>query len=159
MLMTGYEQRKPCQPLLDAFRLRVGTPQSGSLEPEPLGHFKSPYLESGGKRVYVRFHAAWPVACSDPNAQVIAYGRDNQPVIILCRAGAGRVVLMGDPCFAMNVNLEYENGAPFEGLRENADFWRWLLTMLRGEPMWVPPLLQGGDTDSKPGEANKEAGS
>ena len=152
MLMTGYEQRTPCQSLLNAFKLRVGTPQSGSLEPEPLGHFKSPYLESGGKRVYVRFHAAWPVACSDPNAQVMAYGRDNQPVIVLCRFGAGRVVLIGDPCFATNMNLEYENGAPFEGLRENADFWRWLLAMLRGEPMWVPPLLQGD-------EPAKEAGS
>jgi len=159
MLMTGYEQRMPSAALLNAFRLRVGPPQSGSLEPEPLGHFKSPYLESEGKRVYVRFHAAWPVACSDPNAQVIAYGRDNQPVILMCRVGAGRVLLIGDPCFATNMNLEYENGAPFEGLRENADFWRWLLTMLRGEPMWVPPMLQGGDMNPTPGEPGKEAGS
>jgi hypothetical protein len=159
LLMTGYEQRAPCVPLLDAFQLRVGPPQGGSLEPEPLGHFKSPYLESGGKRVYVRFHAAWPVACSDPNAQVMAYGRDNQPVIIMRRFGAGRVLLIGDPCFATNMNLEYENGAPFEGLRENADFWRWLLTMLRGEPMWVPPMLQGGDANTTPGEPDKGAGS
>jgi hypothetical protein len=141
-----------CQPLLGAFKLRVGTPQSGSLEPEPLGHFKSPYLESGGKRVYVRFHAAWPVASDDPNARVIAYGRDDLPVIVESRFGAGEVVLIGDPCFALNVNLENENGAPFEGLRENADFWRWLLTRLRDEPMWVPPALQGN-------EPNKEAGS
>ena len=156
ILMTGYEQRTPCLPLLNAFRMQVGTPQNSLLEPEPLGHFKSPYLENEGKRVYVRFHAAWPVACSDPNAQVIAYGRDNLPVIIQCRSGAGRVLLIGDPCFAENMNLEYENGAPFEGLRENADFWRWLLTRVRGEPMWVPPLLQGGEPGTTPG---KEAGS
>jgi hypothetical protein len=152
ILMTGYEQRMPCQPLLDAFALRVGTPQGGSLEPEPLGHFKSPYLESGGKRVYVRFHAAWPVAGSDPNARVIAYGRDNLPVIVLSKFGAGKIVLVGDPCFALNMNLENEDGTPFEGLRENADFWRWLLTLLRDEPMWVPPALQGD-------EPKKEAGS
>jgi hypothetical protein len=159
LLTTGYEQRAPCLPLLEAFQLRMGPPQGGSLEPEPLGHFKSPYLESEGKRVYVRFHAAWPVACSDPNAQVMAYGRDNRPVIIMRRFGAGRVLLIGDPHFATNMNLEYENGAPFEGLRENADFWRWLLTMLRGEPMWVPPLLQGGDANAVPDDSNKGAGS
>ncbi len=159
ILTTGYEQRVPCLPLLDAFGLRVGMPQGSSLEPEPLGHFKSPYLESQGKRVYVRFHAAWPVAAADPNAQPIAYGRDNQPVIIMHRFGAGKVLLIGDPCFAMNMNLEFENGAPFEGLRENADFWRWLLTMIRGEPMWIPPLLQSGDTNATPSQSNREAGS
>ena len=159
ILMTGYEQTAPCLPLLDAFKLQVGPPQGGWHEPEPLGYFKSPYLESGGKRVYVRFHAAWPVACSDPNAQVIAYGRDNQPVIVMRPFGAGRVLFVGDPCFATNANLEYENGAPFEGLRENADFWRWLLTMVRGEPMWVPPALQGNEANATPGEPNKGAGS
>ena len=158
MLMTGYEQRTPSAAMLDAFGLRVGMRQSASLEPEPLGHFKSPYLESEGKRVYVRFHAAWPVAATEPN-EVIAYGRDNQPVIIMRRVGAGKVLLIGDPYFATNMNLENENGAPFEGLRENADFWRWLLTMLRGEPMWIPPLLQGGNPSPAPGESNKEAGS
>lgn len=157
MLMTGYEQRAACLPLLNAFHMQVGAP-SGSLEPEPLGHFKSPYLESEGKRVYVRFHAAWPVACNDPNAQVIAYGRDNQPVIVMCRVGAGRVLLIGDPCFALSMNLEYENGAPFEGLRENADFWRWLLTIVRGEPMWVPPLLKSDDPNAVTDGLNKEAG-
>jgi hypothetical protein len=156
ILTTGYEQRMPCLPLLDVFGLQLGTPQSGSLEPEPLGHFKSPYLESEGKRVYVRFHAAWPLAAGEPNAQVIAYGRDNQPVIIMRRLGAGRFLLIGDPCFAMNMNLEYENGAPFEGLRENADFWRWLLAMIRGEPMWVPPLLQGSDATSTSPQSNGE---
>jgi hypothetical protein len=89
----------------------------------------------------------------------MAYGRDNQPVIIVRRFGAGRVLLIGDPCFATNMNLEYENGAPFEGLRENADFWRWLLTMLRGEPMWVPPMLQGGDSNTTPDDSNKGTGS
>ena len=89
----------------------------------------------------------------------MAYGRDNQPVIIMRRFGTGRVLLIGDTCFAMNMNLEYESGAAFEGLRENPDFWRWLLTMVRGEPMWVPPMLQGGDANPAPGDPNREAGS
>jgi hypothetical protein len=143
ILMTGYEQRAPSQPLLEAFGLRIGLAESRGREPPALGHFKSPYLESEDRRVYVRFHAAWPVVCDDPNATVIANGRDNRPVIVMRRVGEGRVLLIGDPFFATNMNLEYENGAPFEGLRENADFWRWLLSMLRGEPMWVPPMLQG----------------
>jgi hypothetical protein len=151
ILTTGYEQRTASLPLLRAFGMRLGLAQSDEVEPEALGHFKSPYLESQGKRVYVRFHAAWPVACDDPNERVIAYGRDNVPVIVMRRLGKGVVLLIGDPCFAENVNLEWENGAPFDGLRENADFWRWLLTMLRGGPMWVPPALQaepGGEGGS-----------
>ena len=159
IVTTGYDQAGPSLPLLDAFGLHVGTAERKSLEPEPLGHFKSPYLESQDRRVYVRFHAAWPVAGSDPNTRVIAYGRDNRPVAILHRFGAGKVLLVGDTCFAMNVNLEWENGAPFEGLRENADFWRWLLTMLRNEPMWIPPALQGGQASPAPAESGKEAGS
>ena len=159
IITAGYDQAGPSLPLLDAFGLHVGTAGRDSPEPEPLGHFKSPYLESQDRRVYVRFHAAWPVACSDPNQRVIAYGRDNRPVAILRRFGAGKVLLIGDTCFAMNVNLEWENGVPFEGLRENADFWRWLLSMLRDEPMWIPPALQSGQAPPAPAESGKEAGS
>ncbi len=151
ILTAGYEQAGPSTPLLDAFGLRVGSADNPLREPTPLGYFKSPYLESEGKRVYVRFHAAWPVVSTDPNAHVIAYGPGNQPVIIMKRLDAGIVVLVGDTCFAMNKNLEYENGAAFEGLRENADFWRWLLSMLRDETMWVPPALQSQSTGATPG--------
>ena len=73
---------------------------------------------------------------------MIAYGRDNQPVIIVRKIGAGKAVLIGDTCFAMNKNLEWESGEPFEGLRENADFWRWFLTVLRDEPMWLPEAVR-----------------
>ena len=47
--------------------------------------------------------------------------------------------MIGDTGFAMNKNLEWENGAPFEGMRENADFWRWFITYLNDQPMWIPP--------------------
>jgi hypothetical protein len=157
IMTVGYDEAGPSRPLLKAFGLRVGMPGSESLEPEPFGHFKSPYMEADGKRVYVRFHAAWPVTCSDPNAHVFAYGRDNRPVMVMRRFGKGIVLLVGDTCFAMNKNLEYENGAAFEGLRENADFWRWLLTILRNQPMWVPPLLRGNPADAAGGPSREAA--
>ncbi|MFW6108267.1 MAG: hypothetical protein ACOC8D_00490, partial [bacterium] len=71
--------------------------------------------------------------------QVVAYGRGDTQVILLRRLGSGKVVLVGDTGFAMNKNLERKDGRPFEGMRENADFWRWLLTLLRDQPAWVPP--------------------
>ncbi len=142
LIMTvGQDRAGPSLPLLKQFGFGIGP--DDSFEPAPLGHFKSPYLESAGQRVYVRFHAAWPIRCTDPNARVIAYGRDNQPAILLRRVGAGKVILIGDTFFATNQNLENEDGTPFEGLRENADFWRWLMALLRDEQVWIPPMLQG----------------
>jgi hypothetical protein len=50
------------------------------------------------------------------------------------------VILVGDSEFATNANLEHEGGEPFEGLRENADFWRWLISYyVRGEKDWWRP--------------------
>lgn len=142
LIMTvGYDRADASRPLLDRFGFSFGT--TDTREPAPLGHFKSPYLESEGRRVYVRFHAAWPIQCEDLSARVIAYGRGNHPVILLRRVGAGKVVLIGDTFFATNQNLEHEDGTPFEGLRENADFWRWLIALLRDEQVWIPPALQG----------------
>ncbi len=157
IITAGHDEVGPIEPLLSAFDLRVGLTHDKSLEPEPMGHFKAPYLESESRRVYVRFHAAWPVACDDPAAHVMAYGKGNRPVMVMRRFGTGKVLLIGDTCFAMNKNLEWENGAPFEGLRENADFWRWLLTVLRDQPMWVPPALSDGAAGTAPGQANEEA--
>ena len=51
----------------------------------------------------------------------------------------GTFVLVGDTGFAMNKNLEWEDGRPFEGMRENADFWRWFLTDLTDQTRWIPP--------------------
>ena len=108
-------------------------------EPQPLGHFKVPYVDAGEYKSYVRYWAAWPVACTATNAQVIAYGHGDKPVIVQRTIGKGKVVVIGDTCFAMNKNLEREDGQPIEGMRENAHFWRWFLTALRDQPMWVPP--------------------
>ena len=143
IMIAGYDDAGPSRELLSDFGFAIGADKYDGREPVPMGYFKSPYLRSQDQRVYVRFHAAWPVTCDDPAAQVIAYGKDNLPVIILRRVGAGKVVVIGDTNFAANDNLEIEDGQPFEGLRENADFWRWFITLLRDEPVWIPPALQG----------------
>jgi hypothetical protein len=142
IIMVGLQEAAPSRSLLSLFGFTVGASGPDPPEPQAMGHFKSPYLRSGDQRVYVRFHAAWPITCNDPQAQVLVYGQNNLPVIILRRLGAGKVVVIGDTCFAMDKNLEHEGGEPFEGLRENADFWRWFITRLRDQEMWVPPALQ-----------------
>jgi len=120
----------------------------GAIAPEPLGYFKVPYLTG----IYVRFHAAWPIRCIDPKSVVAANGRDELPVIIWRSEGKGKVVLIGDSEFATNQNLENEGGQPFEGMRENADFWRWLISYyIRGEKDWWHP------TPPAPPAAEKKA--
>jgi DNA-binding transcriptional LysR family regulator len=122
-----------------------GAAEGRGPEPKPFGHFKAPYYNGGDYMAYVRFHAAWAVESSDPNAQPLAYGpRDpltgrDPTVILMRRLGRGKVVVVADSEFATNQNLENEGGQPFEGLRENADFWRWLLSYLNDQPMWIPP--------------------
>ena len=143
IITVGMDKAGPGRSLLSMFGFTIGSERPDVLEPTPLGYFKSPYLSSGSRQVFVRFHAAWAVYCNDPQARVIAYGRNDQPVIIMRKFGAGKVVVIGDTCFAMNKNLEWEGGEPFEGMRENADFWRWFITVLRDqEGSWIPPALQ-----------------
>lgn len=144
VFMAGLDRAGPSSSLLSMLGFSIGNPESNPVEPEAMGHFKSPYLKtpSGDKRVHVRFHAAWPVTCNDPSARVIANGHNDLPVIILRQLGAGKVVVIGDTCFVENKNLEWEGGEPFEGMRENADFWRWFITQLRDQDMWIPPALR-----------------
>jgi hypothetical protein len=150
IVTTGYDDAGPRSTLLSEYGFTIGVDGPDGREPVPMGHFKSPYLRSGDKQVYVRFHAAWPVHCDDPEARVLAYGRGDLPAIVLRRVGAGKVVVVGDTHFATNANLEREDGQPFEGMRENADFWRWFLTVLRDQPAWVPPALQEGTESGSP---------
>lgn len=146
---VGYEQSASSRSLLRRFGLYVGLPDDELLatDPEPMGHFKSPFVQIQDYMAHVRFHAAWPVGSYEPDAQVIAYGPGDRPVILARRIGAGRFVLVGDTSFAMNKNLEHEGGEPFEGMRENADFWRWLLAYLTDRPAWLPsgPATQPGN--------------
>jgi hypothetical protein len=153
IITVGLERAESSRSLLSLFGFNIGTSGPDPPEPEAMGHFKSPYLSSGDQQVFVRLHAAWPVSCNDPSARVITYGKNNLPVIIMRRLGAGKVVVIGDTCFAMNKNLEWEGGEPFEGMRENADFWRWFITQLRDEEMWIPPALQSRPESGQNGTA------
>ena len=138
---VGYDRRGPSEALLDDFGFRIGDPDHPH-EPQPMGHFKSPYLrlDNQGRMAYVRFHAGWPVTCTAPKdkVRVIAYGRGNIPIIVRRNVGDGKVVVIGDTGFAMNKNLERRGGEAFEGMRENADFWRWLIPRLTDRPEWNP---------------------
>jgi len=137
---VGYDTSRPSRRLLSEFGFTAGRPSDVPLtrEPLPMGYFKVPFLRKEDYTAYVRFHAAWPIRCEDPQAQVIAYGPGDLPLIMVRQVGRGKVAVIGDTCFAMNKNLEHENGAPFEGMRENADFWRWFIPNLTGRPKWTP---------------------
>ena len=157
VVMVGLDHAGPSRSLLSLFGFNIGAPEPDSPEPVALGHFKSPYLSSGEQQVFVRFHAAWPVYCNDPNARIIAYGQNDTPIIIIRPLGAGKVVVIGDTCFAMNKNLEWEGGQPFEGMRENADFWRWFITQLRDQEMWIPPVMKQPQPESQQNETVEES--
>jgi hypothetical protein len=158
LVMTiGWDRYGPNQDLVREFGFDVGSTSHPERPPEPLGHYKAPYwrAEDGSYQVYVRFHAAWWVRLLDPRetttpdeqgrslARDLAYGRYNEPTILWRREGRGQVVLIGDSEFATNQNLEREGGEPFEGMRENADFWRWFISYLEAPDdaakWWKPP--------------------
>lgn len=142
ILTAGYDNRRAAESLLEEFDLGIGdgTVAAGnSRGPVPFGFFKSPYLNPGDYMTYVRFNAAWPVHAFGEPAQPLAYAQGSQPVILVRNFGHGKVMVVGDTAFAMNKNLEVESGDAFEGMRENPHFWRWLLTYLRDQPMWIPP--------------------
>jgi len=142
IITVGYEEAGASRTLLSSFGFSVGTdPNNPDREPLPMGRFKAPYLKSGNNLAHVRFHAAWPVWATDPNAQVMANGRGNLPVIQKLPVGKGWVVVVGDTGFIMNKNLEREDGRPIEGHYENADFWRWYMARLLDKPQWIPPVL------------------
>ncbi|MDH7503258.1 MAG: hypothetical protein QHJ82_11195, partial [Verrucomicrobiota bacterium] len=148
IITVGWPESAASRSLLSDLEFYVGGIQAaegGGTEPRPFGHFKAPYFNGGDYMAYVRFHAAWPVESSAPDAQPLAYGprdaltRKDPAVILMRHIGRGKVIVVADSEFATNQNLEHEGGQPFEGLRENADFWRWLLAYVNDQPAWNPP--------------------
>jgi hypothetical protein len=160
IITVGLERAESSRSLLSSLGFTIGLPGTDPIEPQAMGHFKSPYLSLADQQVFVRYHAAWPITCNDPKARVIAYGKDGLPVIIVRQLGAGKIAVVGDTCFVWNKNLEWEGGQLFEGKRENADFWRWFITQLRDQEMWIPPTLQNqpesGENGITPDISNQE---
>ncbi|MCY2924961.1 MAG: hypothetical protein NT031_05895 [Planctomycetota bacterium] len=137
ILTVGYPESGPSRSVLEDFGFSLESADGRA--PQTMGHFKAPYVENGTYLAHVRFHAAWPVRSTGEGLyQPIANGTGEKPVILMRKMGKGKVVVIGDTCFAMNKNLEMEGGQPFEGMRENADFWRWFLGYLTDRPGWLP---------------------
>jgi hypothetical protein len=146
---VGYEERGPSRGLLEDLGFYIGQRPEDDLlgrEPQPLSHFKAPFFNGGSYLAYVRFFAGWKVICDDPKRLPISFSRFGDELIVMRRIGKGLVVVVGDTFFAANKNLENEGGEPFEGLRENAVFWRWLLALLRNGmnegQRWIPPAAE-----------------
>lgn len=166
---VGHPEAAPIRPLLEEFGFHVGGRplrwpsgeegprleyyQAGSateqfthplVEPTPLGFFKTPYFRTADFEAFVRFWSAWPIECDVAKQFVVTdYDERNKiPLIRICQFGQGFVMVVGDSSFALNRNLEDEEGRLIEGLRENAVFWRWLLTMFCQEQKegtaWYP---------------------
>jgi hypothetical protein len=146
--MVGAEQGPVSNPLLEEFGLHVPAspvPTVGHWrEPEPMGKFRSLFLNAkdfgaGDYKVGVLFYTGWPVEARGEGAEFLVYGPNDIPIVVFRKIGQGGIVLIGDSNFALNKNLEYIGGEPFEGRYENAQFWRWLLTRVLGGNEWIPP--------------------
>jgi hypothetical protein len=129
-------------------------------EPEPMGRFRSLYLDAkdynaGDYKVGVLFYAGWPVELRGDRGEVLVRGTNEQPIVAYGKVGRGAAILIGDTGFAMNKNLEYVTGDPFEGRYENAHFWRWMLSRVSGGPEWLPPLEAAGHV-TESGSAEEE---
>jgi len=147
--MAGADRAEATNGLVDQFGLKIPTSpvragQAGE-EPRPMGNFRTRFLDAGDYWAHVLFYAGWPIdRPPSPGGEVLVFGFHELPVIGARYVGEGAAVLIGDTEFAMNKNLEYVGGEPFDGGRENAHFWRWLLARLTDRPPWIPPKPQGG---------------
>lgn len=149
IITTGYDERYGSEKLLSEFGFGFHQETGPGIRnrellhpPLPFGFFKAPYLNTGSYYVFVRFYAGWPVKSDHPDAKPLVYGYWDLPAMMILPYGKGKVVFIGDTGFALNKNLENENGALIEGMRENAHFWRWFLTYLEGTGQadwWIPP--------------------
>lgn len=113
-------------------------------EPEPLGHVSAAYGNAkqhgaGDYQASVQFYAAWPVTVDANHVEILVSAPHGQPVVVSRQVGQGRVVVIGDTGFALNKNLEYVGGEPFDGRYDNAHFWRWLISRVTSRAEWSPP--------------------
>jgi hypothetical protein len=149
--MVGADRATPVQSLLDEFHLGVPRvpvrPGEKDVEPKPMSHFTTLYRALGADYDSgLLIHTGWPVRCD--RADELVRGFNNLPIIALREVGRGKVVLIGDTAFAMNKNLEYVGGEPFNGRHDNAHFWRWLITYLTDQEDWLPPPKERSASDS-----------
>jgi len=92
LVTAGFEEHKTVRGLLAAFGLRI--------ENVPLGRAEGVGL--GEKPTFAR---AYQIGGTDPNMQVLCTA-SQLPVVASVRRGKGGLVLIGDPVFLFNDNLE-----------------------------------------------------
>jgi len=147
---VGAEHARPIQPLLEEFGFRVPLcplPPGDPAEAMPMGNIRAAYLSAANYRADVILSEAWPVEYPRQGTEWFVAGRDQVPAMACARAGKGRVVVIGDTEFAMNKNLEYITGDPFDGGYDNAHFWRWLILKVNRQPDWTPPNSASGSSE------------
>jgi len=64
--------------------------------------------------------------------------------------------VIGDTYFATNKNFDETAGSPTAGMIENAHFWRWMLSRVRGREEWIPPDPKQWQTLVPPEEMTSE---
>ena len=158
--MAGADSSGPLNDTLSAFGLSVPPTHLGAFGPSvdwpAVGYAARPYFHSDDYDAYVIFDSAWPVHCPSDNTQVLAREARMLPVVASTGVGNGRIILIGDRLFAANRNLESQNGAIVDGVRENAGFWRWLIAGIRDGQEWLPPnipLPKAGGEGEEDGES------
>jgi hypothetical protein len=128
---VGAEHAQASQALLGELGVRVPASPvptgDDRAEPEPMGRIRSMYLEvsrpangpmagqAPAYQVGVVFQEAWPVELLADDGSVLALGTKNRPVAVQRSAGRGSVIVIADTDFALNKNLEYFGGEPFDG--------------------------------------------
>jgi len=133
--------------------------------PDKFGRFSTYYLNAadygaGNYMLRVWFFHGWPIGCASKNNdwQSLVRGFENQPMVLHRWIGKGstrgNVVLIGDSRFALNFNHGYYDGQMIESARDNADFWRWMLSRVTGQQEWIPPdpargAREGAANDSR----------
>lgn len=121
LLCTGWDEVDGARELLDSVGLGIKNVPLGPVDPQ-------------SNTAGIRFSNAWPVRIKDPNTtHVICSTRDSPYPLIVQRAhGSGRLILISDPAFLNNSNLEsFQAYVP-----ENVGFFNQLLT----NPSLLGPL-------------------
>ncbi|HPP51330.1 MAG TPA: hypothetical protein PK777_00160 [Thermoguttaceae bacterium] len=176
--MAGAEDAEALRPLLDAWRVRIPRSPVGPGETEPeaepiglspgpgespdnYGRLRTYYLNAkhygrGDYMLAVTLYAPWPVEAETEDADVLVRGYEDTPIVIHRHIGGGGVVVIGDTYFATNKNFDETAGSPTAGMIENAHFWRWMLSRVRGREEWIPPDPKQWQTLVPPEEMTSE---
>jgi hypothetical protein len=161
--MAGAEEAAASRELLGEFGFRVPPSPVGPTEqirePEPLGCFRTFYLNTSQVRAAMQTYAAWEVECDEPDCWPMAQwsdGTTTRPFVISRPLERGTVVVIGDTYLATNQNLE----STVNMIPDNIAFWRWLLTHVTDQEDWTPSPARGtqGEAPAEKAGSRKRKG-